>query len=86
MASWSAHLALSGFHYSGVKKSMSFTSQPGNYFWSNGFAWGTCKVGNNRATITVLHGNLELSEFNFGGKTIKLDNFSVAENETKIVM
>ncbi len=63
MASWAAVLAISGFHYSGVDKSMTFTSQPGKYFWSNGFAWGNCLVENNKATITVLSGKLELNSF-----------------------
>lgn len=86
MASWSAHLAMSGFHYSGVKKSMSFNSKPGNYFWSNGSAWGTCKAGNNRATLTVLHGSIELAEFVLNEKVIKLENFRISENETKTIM
>jgi non-lysosomal glucosylceramidase len=86
MASWSANLALTGFHYSGVKKSMAFTSKPGNYFWSNGSAWGTCRIGVNKAWLTVLHGSLELSEFNLGNKTIKLENMNFPEGETKIVM
>ncbi len=43
MASWSAVLALSGFHYSGVTKTMSFAASatPMRGFWSNGRAWGT---------------------------------------------
>ena len=86
MASWSAHLALTGFQYSGVKKSMVFTSKPGSYFWSNGSAWGTCNVENNRATLTVMHGTLELSEFSLeGGKSVKLQNFRISEGETKTV-
>ena len=38
MASWASVIAMSGFHYSGIEKSMSFTSNPGNYFWGNGYA------------------------------------------------
>ncbi len=86
MASWSANLALTGFYYSGVRKSMTFNSKPGTYFWSNGYAWGTCRLGNNRATITVLHGTLELSELKLNNKTIPLENFRMSENETKTVM
>ena len=36
MASWASVLACSGFHYSGVDRTMTFTSRPGVYFWSNG--------------------------------------------------
>ncbi len=39
MAAWGAVVALSGFHYSGVTKSMTFANVPGHHFWSNG--WGT---------------------------------------------
>jgi hypothetical protein len=44
MASWAAVLALSGFQYSGVEKSMEFAAGEGTYFWSNGSAWGTCRI------------------------------------------
>ena len=63
MSSWASVLALSGFHYSGVEKSMSFTSAPGTYFWSNGSAWGTCKVENGKAIVNVLNGSISLSKF-----------------------
>ena len=45
MASWAAVLALTGFHYSGVEQTMDFaaSSGPGQVFWSNGSAWGTCR-------------------------------------------
>lgn len=67
MASWSAVLALSNFHYSGVTKSMRFTAKPGTYFWSNGYAWGTCKVEDRKATLAVLYGKVELLRFSLEG-------------------
>lgn len=63
MMAWAGILATSGFHYSAVEKSMSFTSNPGTYFWSNGFSWGTCEVKNKEAILTVLSGELELDSF-----------------------
>lgn len=82
MASWASVIALSGFHYSGVEKSMSFTSNPGNYFWSNGYAWGTCKVEGNKATLKVLYGKVELSKFTLANKeTIKLKKLVLGANE-----
>jgi len=67
MASWAAVLALTGFHYSGVDQSMTFTPQDGTFFWSNGYAWGTChmKVDDERGEVrlSVLHGDLALSRF-----------------------
>ena len=67
MSSWAGILAFTDFQYSGVNKSMSITSRPGTYFWSNGYAWGTCKVENKKATISVLHGSLNLSAVTLNG-------------------
>ena len=72
MASWATIPALSGFQYSGVKKEMCFTSAPGTYFWSNGDAWGTCKVSDKEVALTVLNGTLELKRLMVGEKEIKL--------------
>ncbi len=73
MASWAAVLAMTGFGYSGVEKSMTFAVDEGDFFWSNGYAWGTCSLKkgkkNARVELSVLHGQLHLSKFilrNFG--------------------
>jgi len=73
MASWAAVLAMTGFGYSGVEKTMTFAAQDGSFFWSNGYAWGTCSLKKTRKDIkvelSVLHGQLPLSKFilrNFG--------------------
>ena len=63
MAAWSAPLALSGFGYFAPEKAISFTSSPGTYFWSNGYAWGTCKVENKKATLLVISGQINIAEF-----------------------
>jgi len=64
MASWAAVLALTGFRYSGVDRSMSFAAQDGLHFWSNGYAWGTCRQtnveGGVQVELQVLHGSLRL--------------------------
>ncbi|CAH8293880.1 uncharacterized protein (DUF608 family) [Mariniflexile fucanivorans] len=67
MMAWAGVLASSGFHYSGVEKSMAFTSNPGTYFWSNGYSWGTCEVKNKEAVLTVLFGELKLDSFSLEG-------------------
>lgn len=67
MMAWGGVLATSGFHYSGVDKTMRFTSEPGCYFWSNGFSWGTCEVKDKQAVLTVLYGQLELNTFALEG-------------------
>ncbi len=71
MMAWGAVLATSGFHYSGVEKSMRFTSKPGIYFWSNGYSWGTCEVKEGEAILKVLHGQLELKTFALEGQGMK---------------
>jgi len=67
MASWAALTALTGFHYSGVEKSITFAPRYGTYFWSNGYAWGTCALKKEKNDIsvelTVLHGELEIERF-----------------------
>jgi hypothetical protein len=69
MASWAAVPALSGFSWDGVEKAMSFGAGPGTFFWSNGDAWGTCRVGpdGRTAELGVLHGTLTLKSFRLGG-------------------
>jgi hypothetical protein len=74
MASWASVIALSGFQYSAIDKSMTFTSTPGTYFWSNGSAWGTCKVSDNKAELNVLSGEIELRSFTIKGVGSKMLN------------
>ena len=67
MASWAAVLALSDFHYSGVDQTMNFTSAPGRYFWSNGYAYGICEVSEDAVKLEVLKGSLELKSLTLSG-------------------
>jgi uncharacterized protein (DUF608 family) len=71
MASWAAVLALTGFDYSGVNGIMKFNSQEGSFFWSSGYAWGTCKIQleSNESTVDlkVEHGVLKLAAFELNG-------------------
>jgi hypothetical protein len=66
MASWSAVLALTGFHYSGLEKKITFNNINGNYFWSNGYAYGTVHLkeaeNGKEVTLEVLNGKLQLSD------------------------
>ncbi|WP_430814955.1 GH116 family glycosyl-hydrolase [Carboxylicivirga sp. RSCT41] len=70
MASWASLLAESGFLYSAVDKSIKFTDKPGQYFWSNGSAWGMCEVSKDGedylVNLKVLHGKLILKTFKLG--------------------
>ena len=65
MASWSAIIAISEFNYSGVEGIFTITSKPGNYFWSNGYAWGNVEIveaasSSRQVKITVHSGELKL--------------------------
>ena len=76
MASWAGILAWSGFQYSGVEQQMAFTDKPGKYFWSNGYAWGTCEVAGDSVTLELQKGNLYLKRLVIGDKEIRLKKTS----------
>jgi non-lysosomal glucosylceramidase len=85
MASWASVLALSGFHYSGVTKSIAFTATPGTYFWSNGYAWGTCKIEDKKATLSVLSGEIAISKLELLGEgSIKSKEKLISSGESKV--
>lgn len=82
MASWSAIIALSGFQYSGVEKTMTITDVPGVYFWSNGYAWGMCTVSKSEVVLEVLKGNLYLKKLKVGKRDFCLKGKKeIKENE-----
>ena len=83
MIAWAGILAITDFHYSAVEKSMSFTSKPGTYFWSNGYSYGTCKVKYKEVELTVLSGKLELDSFTLNEVgTKKMKGKVILSNET----
>ncbi|MCY4465922.1 MAG: GH116 family glycosyl-hydrolase [Chloroflexi bacterium] len=73
MASWAAVLALSGFHFSAVDKSLRFAAPDAEqrHFWSTGYAWGTCDLqpgdGACQVDLTVLGGELALDSLTLSG-------------------
>jgi len=73
MTSWATLLAWSGFHYSAVTRTMEFGEKVGTFFWSNGYAWGSCWIVPNKskAHLLVSYGTLELEYFGIKGKTMK---------------
>ena len=44
MMAWGAVNALTGFAYSAVDGIMTFAAKEGTHFWSNGYAWGQCRI------------------------------------------
>jgi len=87
MASWASIIAESQFLYSGIDKTIKFTDKEGDYFWSNGSAWGMCSImkrdGDYHVNFSVLHGEVELRKFYLGENKIKKfkQNLIVKENE-----
>ncbi len=71
MASWAAVLALTGFRYSAVERSMAFAAREGVHFWSTGHAWGTCRQeatpGGMQVRLEVRGGSLALRRFALSG-------------------
>ena len=73
MISWAVLLAWSGFHYSAVTRTMEFGEKTGSFFWSNGYAWGSCWIveDKTKAYLTISYGTVELDYFGIKGKTMK---------------
>ena len=85
MASWGAVIASSHFLYSGVDEFIQFTDRSGNYFWSNGYAWGHCIVESlgekAKVELHVQYSELKISEIrlkDFG--TYKFDALKNIDN------
>ncbi len=66
MAAWAAGLALTGFHFSAVEKTMRFSPNPGTWFWSTGYAWGICEITDAMTRLTVFSGSLSLKSLFVG--------------------
>lgn len=82
MASWASVIAYSEFRYSGVERFMHITSRPGRYFWSNGYAWGTCTVSDSEMILDVLKGSLQLEKIQVGNeKAVRLKKTILREGD-----
>lgn len=86
MIAWAGVLAISKFQYSAVENSMSFTSKPGTYFWSNGYSWGTCEVKNKVAVLKVLFGKVELEKFSLDGVGSKNLNSKIINSSEELII
>jgi uncharacterized protein (DUF608 family) len=74
MASWASVLALTGFQYSALDKTIKFKNQVGKWFWSNGYAWGTCEISEDFIMLAVKKGRLDVNQ-------VMLENEIVSEFE-----
>jgi len=88
MASWSAVLALTGFHYSGVTGEIKFGNITGKYFWSNGYSYGTAEISESNEgktlILNVLNGKLVVSRVTIEGfGSLRLKNPEYIESGGK---
>ncbi len=71
MAAWGTVIAYTGFQYSAVDRSMAFNPKTGNYFWSNGYQYGSITVSDTdqdkSVTIISQNGDLTLDSFTLNG-------------------
>ncbi len=72
MASWGAILALTGFQYSAVEKSLTFAAADGVYFWSTGGAWGQVVINREMVELRVLQGRISLQRLTVNGRDARL--------------
>ena len=93
MVAWAAVLALTGYQFSAVENSMTFAAQKGTFFWSNGYAWGTCLLhpdgGAFRVCLSVLHGQVVLKTFRlrrFGTHTFPRIRTIATDENVKLVI
>ena len=93
MASWSAILALTGFHYSGITRELTFGNIKGKYFWSDGYAYGIVEISDDlkgrSLKLNVLNGNINISRIiitGYGSAKLKKMNSIVTGGEESYVI
>ena len=87
MAAWAGLVAYTGFQYSAVEGRMAFNTNAGEYFWSNGYQYGTVAISGTdtqkSVTLHPLNGDLTLMQFvlNGYGKQDFADGQVIAQGE-----
>ena len=64
---------------------MQFTPVLGNYFWSNGYAWGTCRISGDEVSLTVLKGKLGIEHLSVGDVTVKIKKKLIAAGASETI-
>jgi len=92
MASWASIIALTGFEYSAVEKSMLFDQLKGKYFWSTGYSYGTAEFssglfGKEKVGLKVLGGEIDLKTFGLRefGKIGFKNNLKMKAGDVKMI-
>jgi uncharacterized protein (DUF608 family) len=83
MASWSAVVALAGFHYDGAKSAVRvepLAAPTPNFrcFWSNGTGWGTYTLSGGTLAVHVIGGQLDCASCEFPGSGSSLSSAALA--------
>lgn len=96
MAAWSSLLALSGFHYDGIEKTIGFAPRysPEKFrtFWAAGSGWGVYsqETGNGKITarLSLLRGTMELAGVSLGTgeKTISGASLTLAGKNVPVTV
>jgi len=92
MSSWAVYLAMAGFHYSGVRKTMTFSPaiRNGDFrtFWSTGSGWGHFSqiLSGEKASVRlhVQYGSLSLKRLSLGILRRKDQSLEVAIGDCRI--
>ncbi len=84
MASWAVLLALSGFQYDGVAKSIAFSpaihTENFQVFWSCGTGWGSFSMNDANVSLRVHFGKIELKKFGFKpGAKSKIESIQIEQ-------
>jgi len=74
MAAWGGLIAWTGFNFSRVDNSFHITSEEGQYFWSNGYEYGTVNISNRDSNSKVVEIISQNGSFRL--KTIHLNTFA----------
>ncbi|MFC5466978.1 hypothetical protein [Lederbergia graminis] len=100
MASWGSVIALTGFQYSAIDKTMMFNGNLKKMFWSNVSAWGTCKIekreqGTNEAKSAFCSKSIdrradeidlhEVKEIGAGGNILHTHSYTYINKRKRIV-
>ena len=85
MASWATVIALSDFQYSAIDRRIHFTDRSGCYFWSNGYAWGTCDIRDGEVVLEVLKGVLRLRTLSVGNEEKNMGDITLTSGEKKTI-
>ncbi len=83
MAAWGGILALTGFRYSAVDRTLTLApaKKAARQFWSTGYAWGTCRQRPSKASVRV---DIEVLGGTIGIDRLVLTGFGEVKTERRL--